>query len=299
MIIKYIITPIIATVIGYGTNYVAVKMLFRPRDEVKLFGHTLPFTPGAIPKGKPRLAKAIGNVVGNTLITKEDIKEKLLSDAYRTRITEKSAEIFGAQLRSEIMKLSKADEEKYNSMKEKTSVTITSKIMLSVGELEVGEMIASESGKIIKEKISGTMFKMFVNDELIKSVTKIIGDEVEKYIGENGARLVREQTEKKLDEIEKKTLYEVLDGVGIDKEKIDSAVSNSYEQAIDKILDKLFEKLDISKMIEDKINSMDMDEMEALVMKVMKKELDTIINLGAVIGFVLGIVNMLINMLLG
>ncbi len=299
MIIKYIITPIIATVIGYGTNYVAVKMLFRPRDEVKLFGHTLPFTPGAIPKGKPRLAKAIGNVVGNTLITKEDIKEKLLSDVYKTRITEKSAEIFGAQLRSEIMKLSKADEEKYNSMKEKTSATITSKIMLSVGELEVGEMIASESGKIIKEKISGTMFKMFVNDELIKSVTKIIGDEVEKYIGENGARLVREQTEKKLDEIEKKTLYEVLDGVGIDKEKIDSAVSNSYEQAIDKILDKLFEKLDISKMIEDKINSMDMDEMEALVMKVMKKELDTIINLGAVIGFVLGIVNMLINMLLG
>ena len=299
MIIKYIITPIIATVIGYGTNYVAVKMLFRPRNELKLFGHTLPFTPGAIPKGKPRLAKAIGNVVGNTLITKEDIKEKLLSDAYRTRITEKSAEIFGAQLRSEIMKLSKADEEKYNSMKEKTSATITSKIMLSVGELEVGEMIASESGKIIKEKISGTMFKMFVNDELIKSVTKIIGDEVEKYIGENGARLVREQTEKKLDEIEKKTLYEVLDGVGIDKEKIDSAVSNSYEQAIDKILDKLFEKLDISKMIEDKINSMDMDEMEALVMKVMKKELDTIINLGAVIGFVLGIVNMLINMLLG
>ena len=299
MIIKYIITPIIATVIGYGTNYVAVKMLFRPRNEVKLFGHTLPFTPGAIPKGKPRLAKAIGNVVGNTLITKEDIKEKLLSDVYKTRITEKSAEIFGAQLRSEIMKLSKADEEKYNSMKEKTSATITTKIMLSVGELEVGEMIASESGKIIKEKISGTMFKMFVNDELIKSVTKIIGDEVEKYIGENGARLVREQTEKKLDEIEKKTLYEVLDGVGIDKEKIDSAVSNSYEQAIDKILDKLFEKLDISKMIEDKINSMDMDEMEALVMKVMKKELDTIINLGAVIGFVLGIVNMLINMLLG
>ena len=122
MIIKYIITPIIATVIGYGTNYVAVKMLFRPRDEVKLFGHTLPFTPGAIPKGKPRLAKAIGNVVGNTLITKEDIKEKLLSDVYKTRITEKSAEIFGAQLRSEIMKLSKADEEKYKLDKDELAL---------------------------------------------------------------------------------------------------------------------------------------------------------------------------------
>ena len=80
--LKYIITPIIATVIGYGTNYVAVKMLFRPRNEVKLFGHTLPFTPGAVPKGKPRLAKAVGNVVGNTLITKEDIKVWIYSSLH-------------------------------------------------------------------------------------------------------------------------------------------------------------------------------------------------------------------------
>ena len=102
--------------------------------------------------------------------------------------------------------------------------------------------------------------------------------------------------EKKVDESEEKSLYELINGVGIDKEKINSAISSSYEQAIDKTLDKLFEKIDIVKMIEDKINAMDIDELESLVMKVMKKELDTIVNLGAVIGFLLGIVNMLINM---
>ena len=91
----------------------------------------------------------------------------------------------------------------------------------------------------------------------------------------------------------------MFDGLGIDKGKIDSAVSKFYEQSIDTVLDKLFEKINISQMIEDKINSMEMDEMEKLVMKVMKKELDTIVNLGAVIGCVLGVVNMLINMLLG
>ena len=297
--LKYIITPIIATVIGYGTNYVAVKMLFRPRNEVKLFGHTLPFTPGAVPKGKPRLAKAVGNVVGNTLITKEDIKEKLLGETFRSSVTDKISEVFSSEIRQEIMSVSKFDDEKYNTQKEKISSTITSKIMLTVKQLDISSLIAEESGKLIKDKISGTMFKMLVSDDLIKSVTKMIGDEVQKYLEENGAKLVREQTDKKLDETEKKTLYELFDGLGIDKGKIDSAVSKFYEQSIDTVLDKLFEKINISQMIEDKINSMEMDEMEKLVMKVMKKELDTIVNLGAVIGCVLGVVNMLINMLLG
>ena len=36
---------------------------------------------------------------------------------------------------------------------------------------------------------------------------------------------------------------------------------------------------------------MDVLEIEELVLSVMKKELDTIVNLGALIGFVIGIVN--------
>lgn len=36
---------VVGGVIGYGTNLVAIKMLFRPRDPHFLFGHKLPFTP--------------------------------------------------------------------------------------------------------------------------------------------------------------------------------------------------------------------------------------------------------------
>ena len=58
-ILHYIAGPLIGALIGYCTNYIAVKMLFHPHHEVKVFGHTLPFTPGGIPKNKPRLAHAI------------------------------------------------------------------------------------------------------------------------------------------------------------------------------------------------------------------------------------------------
>lgn len=80
MIIKYIAGPVIGAVIGYFTNFIAVKMLFHPKKEIKVFGHKLPFTPGAIPKGKSRLAKSVGDAVGNNLITQADIESRLLSD---------------------------------------------------------------------------------------------------------------------------------------------------------------------------------------------------------------------------
>ena len=74
MTLQNLYGPVIGAVIGYCTNYIAVKMLFYPRNEVKVWGHKMPFTPGAIPKGKPRLAKTVGNIVANTLLTEEDIR---------------------------------------------------------------------------------------------------------------------------------------------------------------------------------------------------------------------------------
>ncbi|MEG0107985.1 MAG: DUF445 family protein, partial [Lachnospiraceae bacterium] len=56
--LNWIAGPLIGAVIGYCTNYIAVKMLFRPLYPVKIGRFTLPFTPGMIPKGKERLAKA-------------------------------------------------------------------------------------------------------------------------------------------------------------------------------------------------------------------------------------------------
>ena len=51
--------PLIGGIIGYSTNYIAVKMLFRPLKPVKIGNYTLPFTPGIIPKRKDKLAEAI------------------------------------------------------------------------------------------------------------------------------------------------------------------------------------------------------------------------------------------------
>ena len=59
-----------------------------------------------------------------------------------------------------------------------------------------------------------------------------------------------------------------------------------YRKEIDAYIDS-----HIQEMVEEKVLQMDVLEIEELVLSVMKKELDTIVNLGALIGFVIGIVN--------
>ena len=79
MIWKLLAAPVIGAIIGYCTNWLAVKMLFRPREEKYIFGIKVPFTPGVIPKGKKRLAAAVSKVVNEQLLTKEAVEKRLLA----------------------------------------------------------------------------------------------------------------------------------------------------------------------------------------------------------------------------
>lgn len=78
--------PIIGAIIGYCTNYIAVKMLFRPLEPIYVFGKRLPFTPGIIPKSKDRIAVAVGNAVGGGLLTQEALEKTLLAPELKEKL---------------------------------------------------------------------------------------------------------------------------------------------------------------------------------------------------------------------
>ena len=83
---KYVVGAIIGAVIGYLTNWLAIKMLFRPHEEKRIFGIKVPFTPGLIPKEQKRIAASVGSAVGEYLLTEETIINNLRSDKVQEHI---------------------------------------------------------------------------------------------------------------------------------------------------------------------------------------------------------------------
>lgn len=78
---NYIVTPIVGAIIGYTTNWIAIKMLFRPYTEKRMMGIKMPFTPGLIPKERERIALAMGEVIEEYLLTEEVILNELTSES--------------------------------------------------------------------------------------------------------------------------------------------------------------------------------------------------------------------------
>lgn len=77
---------VVGAVVGAATNYMAIKMLFRPYKPIYFKKWRLPLTPGLIPKRRGDLAIQLGKTVSDYLLTPETIKKKFLSEEVRTSV---------------------------------------------------------------------------------------------------------------------------------------------------------------------------------------------------------------------
>jgi uncharacterized membrane protein YheB (UPF0754 family) len=70
----YVSPPVLGGIIGYFTNDIAIKMLFRPYRAIYLAGRRVPFTPGLIPRNQERLAQNISNTIMGSLLTPQELQ---------------------------------------------------------------------------------------------------------------------------------------------------------------------------------------------------------------------------------
>ncbi len=71
-----LIIPVISAFIGWVTNWVAIKMLFHPREPKKVLGITFQ---GIFPKRQQQFAEKLGKLVSNEFLSFTDIEEKISS----------------------------------------------------------------------------------------------------------------------------------------------------------------------------------------------------------------------------
>lgn len=90
---------VFATAHGYAGAWIAVRMLFRPREPLKVFGITI-FPQGMIPRHRDKLANAIGKAVGEELVSQETILHQLTGNDFLRKKIQKVIDAYTDELLS-------------------------------------------------------------------------------------------------------------------------------------------------------------------------------------------------------
>ena len=200
-----LINPVVGGVIGYATNYLAIKMLFRPYTSKYIGNIKIPFTPGLIPKEKATLARQMGEITEEYLLTEDMLVETLTGP--------KAKEVFGkfahgipgyieesGQTISEALQTILGDELEISLDSVKDYLTLESLRMLK--SKEVMDLAIPYISKAVSEIARDNMSKGIENHSISQYIKQLSHASLE-------SEKTREHIYSSLDELEEKA-YDLL-----------------------------------------------------------------------------------------
>lgn len=189
-IAKVLILAVIGALIGWLTNIIAIKLMFRPFYPVRvpLLNYSIQ---GLIPKRREEMAKSIGDVIEQELLSLKEIVDKAMEGKDMSQI--KSA-------------------------------------------------IKNKINEIIRDKLPSIIPSIFKN---------MIYSYVDEFIEKDGEAIIND--------------------------------------LMKNMIDKASKEISISEIVEEKINSFDIERIEDIIVSIAKKELKHIEILGGILGFIIGI----------
>ncbi|EOU1756918.1 DUF445 family protein [Clostridium perfringens] len=306
----YIIGALIGAVIGYITNWLAIKMLFRPRKAKYIFGMKLPFTPGLIPKEKSRIANKVGETVGTHLLNSDSLSKALKDDKIKAKFNEVAKEKINQIINSNSTleeALKNTLGENYYALKGNMIENITKTILESIQEEEFKNKVKFYIVDSIKERLNKNPEKIidFINSNKFREViintleeektrdiigkallkeVKTLGKEdltIEEIIPENIKPYIEEYVKSQKD-----TLVDIIKNLLRDDEvshKIKSAINDNIPSIVsmflsgDVIYGKLVSLVDKS-LSEEENKEYICDAALAFVHESMKKKVSDVIN---------------------
>ena len=287
VILRIAVTLLMSAIIGIFTNYIAVKMLFRPYKAKYIGKFHIPFTPGIMPRRQGALAKALGRMISESLVRTEDLKNALLSDEIASTIAKGILSFPSVRVSGEALFA-----EQYDDKRDAVIELLTDKILAGILAMDIGEVIASEAAGAVKGFASrNPLIGMFVNDHMVAQLAAPIGERVTEFLNGDGRGKLRNALEEEISVLEEKP---VADWVS-DTESFERVIIGLYRRLVSKYAGSIASQFHIAEIVEQKINAMPPEALEALMLSVMKKELNAVIWLGGIIGLLLGLVSVLMN----
>lgn len=297
----FITRPLIGAVIGYVTNDIAIRMLFRPRTAKYIFGIKLPFTPGLIPKEKSRIAASIGQTISKNLMNEEVLEKTLLADETIDKIKNGINDFVNTQKHNnETVEqflghyLSKED---VKSMSESVSTDLSSQIHTALSSAQFGTKIASIVVSHVIEKVKNGMLGLFGADQFIAMVAQpaesLLAKNINEMLSNHSQEMIGGLINNQIEDFMTVPMKNLFIGREKQIEKAELTILSLYKTLVTEQLPRILDAINISKIVESRINEMDVKETEKLILQVMNKELKAIVWLGALLGFLMGCVNLL------
>ena len=307
--IEYVFPVVVGALIGWFTNKVAIKMIFRPLRAHYLFGYKIPFTPGIIPKGHDRIARSIGNI-GENLVKIESIKETLLSDNILGRIN--------AYIDDFIIRQTKNGETLREFIAHAVPADVINELILNTKDdmaaelnrmLNNSEFINSVSDKIIEHvelKINSldilglgvfaslTGIQRRINSYLRNSIRKVLRDNIRTIIENNAEGIVYSICNKGINKVMSIPVCNIVNEQRSSIDAFKEYLINGYKKGVDKYLPRIVENINISKIVEKSVLELDVLEVEKLLLDVIANELRWIEVFGAILGGLIGILNIFV-----
>lgn len=299
---QFIIGPLVGAIIGLITNGIAIKMIFRPLYAKYLWGWKLPFTPGLIPKEKGRIAKSIGNAISINLMNKETLEKTLLSQEILDKL-ENGIDNFIKNLSHNEQTL---QEYLYSLLSKKeidliinnTKEDVTTILQKELSNPQLGDQVSSIVIKHAISKVQEGLLGVFGIDIFINLIAmpaeQLLAKNINEMLANNSHKLIHELLDKGTDRLLSMQMHEIVKEHSqlIDTFKI--YIISSYKKVISEQLPRILNTINISKVVEERINEMDVKEVEQLLFQIMDKELKAIVWLGGLLGFIMGFINILI-----
>jgi uncharacterized membrane protein YheB (UPF0754 family) len=151
----YLLFPLLGGAIGWVTNYLAIKFLFRPRSPLKV-GPLL--IQGVIPRRRQELARAVGEVVATELLSREQIASALNSPEIRANVAEIAGEVAGRRVSNYqlLSPLPRGLRERIAASVDNTIAREVSAILSSGGPDMADRMLASlDLASLVEAKLEG------------------------------------------------------------------------------------------------------------------------------------------------
>lgn len=297
-----LIGPIIGGVIGYFTNAIAIKMLFRPLRPLYIFKIRIPFTPGIIPKGKPRLAKSIAAVVSSDLLNSEVLKQTLLNDEMIANLYKSldqiEKDLYVERLTFQLALNRVIDQDQSDKflleIQEKASNYITERIK----KMHIGDVLSKQVVEEVKNKFEGgslSFLSSIVDSKIINNIAGKIGESIDEAVNRSAKNLILDTVVDETDRFLDKDIATIIEENKVTVDKMKKTIVDLYIQAIENNLENILNVVNIKKVVEDKVNSLDVLEVEKIIFSIMNKELKVVIWLGAILGFLIGFANLFIK----